>query len=106
MEANSYYAVAVQLILFFGLVVLILLPGLFLRQIAKKKNKSGWLYFAAGIGVSVFGIALARLAMEALRLLNESPPNVLYLGVIYFVLAILFICTGYAVLRQRLMNSQ
>jgi hypothetical protein len=105
METPSFYAVAIQWTLFFGLVLLIMLPALFLRLAAKKKNKSGWLYFAAGIFVAIFGMMLARLAMEALRLLNESQPNAPYLGIAYFLLSILFIYAGYAVLKQRIINS-
>lgn len=106
MEANSFYSVTVQWMFFFGLVLLILLPGLFLRQVAKKKNKSGWLYFAVGICLSFFGMSLARLAVEGLKRLHESQENAAYLGVAYFAFSILFIYTGYAVLRQRIMNSQ
>lgn len=106
MEANPYYAVAIQWMFFFGLVLLILLPGLFLRQVAKRMNKSGWLYFGAGIGLSFAGMLLARMAVETLKRLTESPQNAAYLGVVYFVLSILFIGARYAVLRQRIMNSQ
>jgi Kef-type K+ transport system membrane component KefB len=103
---TSYYAVTIQWMLFLGLVLLIMLPALFLRLLAKRKNKSGWLYFAAGICVAIFGMVLARLAVECLKLLNESEQNAPYLGIVYFALSILFIYTGYAVLRQRIITSQ
>jgi hypothetical protein len=106
MDTPSYYAIAIQWMFFFGLVLLFVLPALFLRQVAKKKSKNGWLYFAAGICVALFGMVLARLITEGLKLLNESGQNAPYLGIVYFALSILFIYSGYAVLRQRIINSR
>lgn len=105
MDSPSYYAVALQWMFFFGLVFMILLPALFLRQVAKRKNKSGWLYFVAGIFLAFFGMVLARVVIEAWKLLNASEQNAAYLGIVYFALSILFIYTGFIVLRQRIIRS-
>ena len=59
METSSL-AIITQWLIFFVAIATVLVPAFLFRKIALKRNKKGWLYFFAGMGVGILCVPLSR----------------------------------------------
>lgn len=59
METTSF-AIFTQWLIFLVAVATVLVPAFVFRNIARKRNKKGWLYFLAGMGVGFACFPLSR----------------------------------------------
>lgn len=58
--ATSFPAIFTQWLIFFVAIATVLVPAFLFRKIALQRNKKGWLYFIAGMGIGFFCLPLSR----------------------------------------------
>jgi hypothetical protein len=56
----DWIAILINLVFFFGIVIVTILPAIKFRSLAKRNREKGWLFFVVGLGVGLLGLALGR----------------------------------------------
>lgn len=95
----DYGSAAIQLIFFFGLMSIIVLPAFLFRNLADKYNKSRWGYFAVGLLVGIVILNLSRLIMLGFTYI--IPTGVLgdYVSIILYISGFLLVWLSVRLLK-------
>ena len=81
----------IQLALFLGLVATWLIPAFLFKNVAKRYNKKGWIYFIIGLGVGMLTMSITAAVMQGVRDFIGAERALPYLIGLFFILPFLFI---------------
>jgi hypothetical protein len=102
---EDYLGVLIVWLYLFAILSIFLSPAVLYRNLARKHNKQGWVYFAIGIGVGSIGLELGKLAANALKPLVEQKENVSYLSIVIFLIAYSIIAIGFLLLKRSIVRK-
>jgi len=104
----DYWNMLLQWVVFFGFMVILVLPALLYKKLARKFNKKGWLYFILGLIVGLIGLTVVHLYA---RVVNHFTGSDLSEGTRYswllsmYLVGYLYVWAAYKILLS-LLNKQ
>jgi len=96
---EDWLGVFIQWSFFFYIVAILLLPGFLFMRVAKRHNRSGWVYFPLGLAVGFGSFRLSSLLLSIVRDSVQSEIIKKSLSWIVFLLALLFILISVRILK-------
>lgn len=95
-------AVLTQWLIFFVAIATVFVPAFLFRKIALKRNKKGWLYFLAGMGVGFLCLPLSRFLEYWMMEHDLHSPSYLSGLIAFLVIPVMVVTLAVMVLGGRL----